>query len=136
MADGGAPFGARGGGYTFGWNIDNSENTRDRDAPLSPDQRYDTLIHMQKPSNPNAVCEISVPNGTYTVRVVSGDAIFFDSTYRINVEGVLVVSGAGTVSTPWVEGTKTVTVTDGRLTVSNGSGALNNKICFIEITAN
>jgi hypothetical protein len=34
----------------------------------------------------------------------------------------------------WVSGTRTVTVSDGRLTVSNGTGASNNKICFIDIT--
>ena len=34
----------------------------------------------------------------------------------------------------WVEGTATVTVADGRLTLTNAAGASNNKICFIEIT--
>jgi hypothetical protein len=34
----------------------------------------------------------------------------------------------------WVEGTATVTVSDGRLTVGNYTGASNNKICFVEMT--
>jgi hypothetical protein len=47
----------------------------------------------------------------------------------------LSVSGTPTTSTRWIAGSKTVTVADGRLTVSNGSGASNNKICFIDITS-
>jgi hypothetical protein len=33
-----------------------------------------------------------------------------------------------------VEGRSTVTVTDGRLTITNGAGASQNKVCFVEIT--
>ncbi|HTG45868.1 MAG TPA: hypothetical protein VK633_15215, partial [Verrucomicrobiae bacterium] len=46
----------------------------------------------------------------------------------------LTVAGTPTSSSRWLSGTKTVTVSDGRLTVNNGSGANNNKLCFIEIT--
>ena len=49
-------------------------------------------------------------------------------------EGVLTVSGTPTTTTRWIGGTKTVTVTDGRLTIRSGAGASNNKICFVEIT--
>jgi N-acetylneuraminic acid mutarotase len=76
---------------------------------------------------------IAVPNGTYTVRVVSGDAGFTDSIFKINVEGVLTVNGTPSKSNFWVEGTKVVTVSDGNLTVSNATGASNNKIAFLEI---
>ena len=75
-----------------------------------------------------------MPNGTYVVRVVSGDATNFDSVFRTTVEGVLTVSGTPTTTTRWIEGTSTVTVTDGRLTIRSGAGASNNKICFVEIT--
>jgi hypothetical protein len=101
----------------------------------SPDQRYDTLTHLQKPANPDAIWEIALINGTYRVRVVAGDASNVDSVFRTTVEGVLTVSGTPTTSTRWVEGTQTVTVTDGRLTIRSGAGASNNKICFVEITA-
>ena len=133
LKDDGAVYGARGNGYTYGWNVV-TPDTRDRNATNSPDQRYDTLNHMHKPANPNAVWEIAVPNGTYTVRIISGDPSHFDSVFRVAAEGVLTVSGTPTTSTRWIEGTQTVTVTDGRLTVTNGAGAQNNKICFIEIT--
>src|SRR5207247_9275768 len=81
------------------------------------------------------VWEIAVPNGTYNVFLVSGDSDFYDSVFRINVEGVLTVSGTPNSGTHWFSGTKTVTVSDGRLTVSNATGGSNNKICFIEITS-
>jgi hypothetical protein len=66
---------------------------------------------------------------------VSGDAGFIDSVYRLTVEGVLVVNGTPTSAAHWVEGVSTVTVTDGRLTIRSGSGSVNNKICFVEVTA-
>jgi hypothetical protein len=134
LADGGAVFGLRASGERYGWNADNAAQTRDRNLATSPDQRYDTLTHLQKPANPNASWEIAVPNGSYTVRIVAGDPGHVDSVYRLNVEGVTTVSATPTSSTRWFEGTSSVSVNDGRLTVTNGAGASNNKICFIEIS--
>jgi glucose/arabinose dehydrogenase/PKD repeat protein len=133
VADSGAVFGARGNGLSYGWNAVTSE-TRDRDSASSPDQRFDTLDHMQKPSNPDARWEIAVPNGTYRVRIVSGDAGFIDSVFRIAAESTLVVSGTPTAANHWIDATANVTVSDGRLTISNAAGAMNNKLCFVEIT--
>ena len=107
---------------------------RDRNSAVSPDQRYDTLGYLQKPANPDAVWEIAVPNGTYLVRAVAGDPAYFESTYRIAVEGVLTVSGTSSSASRWIEGTATVTVSDGRLTIRSAPGAIANKICFVEIT--
>ena len=134
LKDGGAAYGDRGNGRTYGWNVDNSAQMRDRNSPVSPDQRYDTLAYMQRPANPDAVWEISVPNGTYLVHAVAGDASFFDITYRLAVEGVLTVSGTSNSAARWVEGTATVTVSDGRLTIRSAAGATANKICFVDIT--
>jgi len=52
----------------------------------------------------------------------------------LNVEGVLTLSGTPSSSTRWFDVTSSVTVDDGRLTISNGSGASNNKLCFVEIS--
>ena len=131
LADTGASFGNRGNGYSYGWSSSNTSNTRDRNSSRSPDQRYDTLNHMQ--NGGSRTWQIAVPNGTYSVFVVAGDATAYDSVFRINVEGILTVSGTPNSSTRWLSGTRTVTVTDGRLTVSNGTGSRNNKICFIDI---
>ena len=107
---------------------------RDRNSSASPDQRYDTLQHLQKPENPNGVWEIGLVNGTYSVRVVSGDPSHFDSVFRTNVEGQLAINATPTTTQRWFEGTVTVNLTDGRLTIGNASGAQNNKICFVDIT--
>lgn len=129
--DTGATYGLRSNGLTYGWDADNRANARDRNSSLAPDQRHDTFNHLQK--NGSRTWQMSVPNGTYTVRVVAGDAGYLDSVFRINVEGSLVVSGKPTSGSRWVEGTRTVTVSDGKLTISNASGAVNNKIAFVEI---
>jgi hypothetical protein len=133
LVDGGLVYGNRGNGHTYGWTRDNTSLTRDRDSTLSPDQRYDTMTHLQKPANPDAVWECAVPNGRYLVRVVSGDAKFFDGVFRTTVEGILTVNGSPNTSARWVEGTSSVVVADGRLTLRSGSGAVNNKLCFVKI---
>jgi hypothetical protein len=132
LVDSGSVYGNRGNGYTYGWNAYNGYNTRDRNASNSPDQRYDTLIYMQRSGL--YTWEIALPNGSYRVRLVAGDPSYYASTYRINAEGVRVINGVATRSTRWFEGTATVAVRDGRLTITNGTGAYNNKLAFIEIS--
>ena len=134
VADEGAVFGARGNGLSYGWDVLNTAYARDRNAANSPDQRYDTFNSMQR-AGAGSVWEIAVPDGRYTVHLVAGDATAYDSTYAINAEGVLVVSGKPTGTVKWFEGTQTVTVSDGRLTLTNAAGSANNKVCFIDITA-
>ncbi len=134
LPDGGLVFGSRGNGHSYGWTVSNTSQARDRNAASSPDQAYDTLTHMQKAGNSNAVWEIAVANGTYAVRVVAGDAGHFDSVFRISAEGALTVSGTPDAAMRWIEGTSTVTVTDGRLSLTNAAGASNNKVCFVVIT--
>lgn len=132
LSDTGAAFASRGNGFNYGWNGTNSTG-RDRNNAVSADQRYDTFLQLQKPALPNAQWEIAVPNGTYRVHLVAGDANTTNSVFRLDVEGVPVVNGTPTTSQRWVEGWRDVVVTDGRLTVSNGTGATNNKINFLDI---
>src|SRR3954471_17412147 len=110
LADGGARYGDRGNGHAYGWNADNTAQARDRNAPNSPDQRYDTLAYMQKPANPNGSWELAVPkgpsqpaapDGPYRVRIVAGDPSFFGGTFAITAEDTLVVSGATTSAARW-----------------------------------
>jgi probable HAF family extracellular repeat protein len=132
-ADTGLAYGPRASGLTYGWNVDNSANARDRNAANSPDQRYDTFNHMQKPAGATR-WELALPNGRYLVHLVAGDPTATDSTYRLTAEGQLVVSGTPTASQPWIEGTAVVAVTDGRLTIANGSGSVNDKISYLDVT--
>lgn len=129
--DAGAVFGARAGGLSYGWNASVADTLRDRNQ-LS-DQLRDTLVHLQKAKVPDARWEIAVPNGLYEVHAVCGDPSNYDSVFRLDAEGVRLVEGTPTSAQRFVEGTATVLVADGRLTLSNGDGAKNNKLCFVEI---
>jgi N-acetylneuraminic acid mutarotase len=131
LVDAGQKYGDRGNGLTYGWNAANTGNARDRNRVA--DQRYDTLVQMQ--AGGSFTWEFALPNGDYQVRVVAGDPSFNDSVYKINVEGVLTVDGTPTAAARFVEGTKTVTVADGKLTIANAAGARNNKIAFVELVA-
>jgi uncharacterized repeat protein (TIGR03806 family) len=134
LPDYGDVFGNRGNGFSYGWDTNNNANSRYRNSANSLDLRYDTFNHLQKPGG-GTTWEIAVPNGLYQVRAVSGDAGATDGNFQLNVEGTLVVSGAPSSAARWVEGIATVTVNDGRLTVGNAPGSVNNKICFIEIAS-
>jgi glucose/arabinose dehydrogenase len=134
VADTGAAFARRGNGWSYGWNGDNTATAHDRDNPNSPDQRYDTLVHMQARVLPDAFWELAVPNGRYTVRIVAGDPDRFNSVYRIDVEGVLAINATPTRGERWFDATVSVSVTDARLTIRNAPGAFNNKIAFVDIS--
>lgn len=137
LADYGDVFGDRGNGQTYGWDDDNTAHARDRNDARAPDERYDTFTHMQKtdPLPAGRVWEIAVPNGRYSVFVAAGEAANIDSIYNIAVEGTTVVQGIPTDAVRFYEGSGIVQVADGRISVSNGTGASNNKICFLEIYA-
>jgi hypothetical protein len=132
MGDGGSVYGNRGNGYTYGWNLDNQDGARERNSSVSPDKPRDTLNHMQRAGT---IWEIALPNGSYQVRVVAGDPGFYDSVYKIEVEGVLIVDGVPNSSSRWVEGTAQVRISDGKLTILNAPGAHNNKINYVEISS-
>ena len=130
VADGGAAFGNRGNGFTYGWD---APNTAYRDRNATADQRYDTFNHTQ--AYGVRTWSLQVPNGTYTVRLVAGDPSSYNSVYQFNLEGQTALGGTPTSASRWVEATKTVTVSDGALTLTNGSAAKNNKIAFLEVTS-
>jgi hypothetical protein len=135
--DTGAAYGAH-GSLTYGWlasgtPTDNSANARDRDSAISPDELHDSLNHLQKPANPNAAWQIAVPNGTYLVHILTGDPTATDSVYSLNADGVNVVTATPNSLNLWADATKTVTVTNGLITVTSAAGASNNKIDAIDI---
>jgi uncharacterized delta-60 repeat protein len=138
-ADLGLPFGPRDraidplapDGQRFGWEVDNTANARFRGLEL-PGFIYNTFNHMQKPGG-GTRWEIAVPNGIYEVKLAAGDPQNTDSVYRMNLEGQLALSGTPANQVRWFESTTRVQVSDGRLTLSNGAGAVNNKIAFLEI---
>jgi len=130
MADTGGTYGSQ-NGFAFGWNKKMDNATADRNSPLSPDQRYDTFILTQQAANRS--WEIAVPNGTYRVRMVCGEPTRFDGTYRFNVETVRACDASPTTTNRWVDTTVIVSVTDGKLSVTNAVGASNNRLAFLDI---
>ncbi len=131
-ADRGSVFVDQGNGYSYGWNVTNTENPRNRNSGLSPDERYDTFNSIKENDGVTA-WEIAIPDGTYRVRLVAGDPDNYTNTYKINVEGVLTIDGAVDENNRWLQGAVTVTVTDGRLTVSNATGTSENILCWIDV---
>lgn len=100
-----------------------------------PEQLDDTLIHLQKSgeSPPLATWEISVPNGDYLVSMKAGDPSSSDGFFHLTAEGLTVLSGQPQWNQKWISGTDRVTVTDGKLTITSGASAQNNKINYIVI---
>jgi len=136
LADAGAPYGDRGNGVLYGWNMDTAVNTRDRNNPVSPDQRYDTLNYARTGTER---WELEVPNGVYQVRVVAGDPSYYGQVsprrYHYLVEGVTVMDSVPSEQQRFADVTVPITVTDGRLTLGNGANAQANCLLFIEVTA-
>jgi hypothetical protein len=131
-ADTGAVFGNRGSGLSYGWNATNN-NGVDRNNKKSSNQAYDTFLHMQK--NGTFTWELAVPNGSYDVRIIAGDAVFNPGDfYHILAEGQTAINGRQTLTYQhWLGSNQPINVTDGRLTLSNGANAVNNKIVLIEV---
>jgi uncharacterized delta-60 repeat protein len=130
----GLPFGARPNGQQFGWDVDNRANARDRGTASAPGMSliYQTFNHMQKPGGART-WEFALPKGMYQVKLAAGDPSDTASVHKMNLEGQLALSGTPSGRVRWFERTVNVQVNDGRLTLSNASGAVNNKIAFIEI---
>jgi len=128
--DTGVTFGAKSNGISYGWSHSQSAFAKQSKSTNSPDVRYATFIEMES----NAVWEIEVPDGVYGVHAVAGDPGATAGVYRVEAEGILAVYGTPTASRPWIEGDAIVEVADGRLTLSNGFGAMSNRICFLEIS--
>ncbi|MEQ1748058.1 MAG: Ig-like domain-containing protein [Prosthecobacter sp.] len=130
LVDDGSVYADLGYGLTYGWTRDNRPDARDRNS--HPDQRYDTFIHMQKDQGGGSTTSswaIAVPNSTYSVTVLAGDAINADSVHELRVENTTIITGtpAGQF---FYEGSATVTVTDNVLNISPGPGAVNAKIAY------
>jgi glucose/arabinose dehydrogenase len=146
VRDSGDPFATSRG---FGWvRLDNGTplslvgNGRNRNpAAAQPDLRLATLMHAQLPAGSAGVStpgkwEVAVPAGLYTVTVAVGDAgTATDSVHWANVEDQNAVAAfVPSAATKHATATRTVRVTDGRLTLSPAGGT-NTKFDYIDITS-
>ena len=145
LRDFGEAYGPRtganqGNGLVYGWIQQSDLSTplslvgNGRDRGVHPDQRLDTLLHMQLGVTTPGAWQVAVPNGGYTVSVSVGDAGgALDSTHRINVEGQVAIAGFQPVAgDKFSAATKTVNVADGALTIDAMSGS-NTKINYLII---
>ena len=103
--------------------------TRPRSQSLQRSLR-NTCNQLQRPSNPNATWEIALENGVYDVHIVCGDPMTNTQLNTINVEGTILPD---TTATNFDEYDVKVTVSDGRLTIKPATGAINAKICYVDI---
>jgi hypothetical protein len=134
LVDASAVYGDRGNGYSYGWETAFND-TRVRNSHA--DKRYDTLNHTQV-NGGDHYWEIAVPNGQYSVTVLGGDPTAQDSFIHLVAEegtsNAVSLANGSAAGVNFVSGTGNVTVSDGKLTISNGAQAVNNKICYIKIT--
>jgi hypothetical protein len=136
VRDSGDAFSATRG---YGW-VDLGEGTpltltgngRNRNpAANQPDVRLATFMHAQLPAGSAGVSipgkwEAAVPNGSYTVTVAVGDAgTAVDSSDEVNIEDQNAIAAfTPTASAKFATATRTVTVTDGRVTLSPAGGPI------------
>lgn len=143
VLDSGGAYGARPGGYSYGWvaqgttaPLDVSANARVRTGTATTDPRLTSLIHMQAGTGATtpAAWQLAVPNGTYEVTVGVGDAMAaFDSKHAVEVENIQVIAPfTPTTNNRFATGTTTVSVIDGRLTV-DADGGTNTKITYLTV---
>ncbi|MCH8194302.1 MAG: hypothetical protein IIA65_09855, partial [Planctomycetes bacterium] len=131
LPDSGQVFGDRGNGFSYGWGVAVNQ-TRDRGRDdIAPDQRYDTLNHLQK-NGRFEVWEIELENAEYGIFLVGGDSNHTDQVNHFDVEGVIVEDPDGQDN--FDEWEFVVTVADGRLTITPTPEAQNSKLMFIDIT--
>ncbi|GGL95159.1 hypothetical protein GCM10011594_13590 [Nakamurella endophytica] len=158
LTDFGQAFGPRTGanqgtGNSYGWidldtgapvSLEGNGRNRNTASPSAnqPDLRLATLMHMQLAATVTtgvhtpAKWEIAVPNGAYTVTVAVGDAgPTVDSTHWINIENQNAVAGfVPTATNKFATATRTVVVSDGRLTLSPAGGT-NTKVDYVDIAS-
>ena len=125
--DNGLTYGDRGNGLTYGWNFDNSATARDRNK--NANQLLDTVVQFRS----NSTWAIALPNGTYSVKVSVGDSQYA-STYTLNANGQNVFNNVSLGANQFQQKTVTVTVTNGKLTLDQGSNVdMGTRINYIEI---
>ncbi|MHC4596735.1 MAG: discoidin domain-containing protein, partial [Planctomycetota bacterium] len=116
-----------------GWDMDIQGDARDRGSGNAPDQRYDTLLHLQKGAD--KIWEIALDNAVYNIFMVCGDPGYTDQTNNFDVEGTVLIDPDGQAGAGFSfdEFELTVAVSDGRLTIKPAEGSSNCKIMFVDI---
>ncbi len=112
-------------GLAYGWSQDMTGEARDRD--VAADQRYDTLVHIK-----SATWELALADGSYQITLACGDAGYTDQVNHITVEGTRLADADG--QDHFDDYSATVSVSDGRLSISAASDADNPKLLYLVVT--
>jgi hypothetical protein len=129
LADRGDVFGDRTNGLRYGWNVDHRDVSRRRNVNADP--LLDTLAEFHS----NGVWEIELPAGEYCVRASFGDPSN-SRTNALNVERMSVWTGAVLAANAFASATRSVIVTDNRLSLDPGAAAdTSTCINWVEINA-
>jgi glucose/arabinose dehydrogenase len=128
LVDSGLAFGTRNNSQAYGWNVGHTPNVFDR--AKNANQLLDTVVLLKA----GAKWELAVPSGTYSVKVSAGDPSAA-ATNTLRAEGASVFAGLATAANVFHTKTVSVVVTDGRLTLDNGSAAdLATRLNYVEVT--
>ncbi|MDY0166378.1 MAG: LamG-like jellyroll fold domain-containing protein [Thermoguttaceae bacterium] len=134
--DAGHAFTYYGDGIWYGWDRDNTTGGRNRNSSASPDERFDTLNHMQPPAggvNP-ATWEMAVPDGDYWVRAVFGESSGGTATNHVTIQGLEFTDADPGIGSDWDEYFGQFTVAGGRLSIAPRSDVTNvPKISFVQV---
>ncbi|HEX8916411.1 MAG TPA: Ig-like domain-containing protein, partial [Humisphaera sp.] len=127
LADYGDTYNSR-NGRVYGWSVSHTDSAVDRNKISN--QLTDTNVGIKS----GAKWELYVPKGTYSVKLSVGDS-GASSKNTVVVEGTTVMSGVSLAANTFKTVTATVTVSDGRLTLTAGSAAdLATRLDYVEIT--
>jgi hypothetical protein len=135
IGDFGLTFGARGNGFSYGWNVSHTSRT----FSYSPLPGWESVWGAQWSvirmiTGSSTTWEIAVPNGSYDISILAAGYQCQGTLQQIAAEGTLVVNATpGWDYDTWVGGSATIAVTDGRLTLSNGPSTILNCIDSIVI---
>jgi hypothetical protein len=129
LADTGFAYGDRGNGFSYGWVGGDNFNTRDRN--VDPDDRLDTLNHLQR-GGQDRQWRAAVANGTYRLTLAAGDPSYTNSQNNFLIEGVL-LSDQNVGSDLFAD--VLINVNDGFLDLSVAPGALNAKVQYLDLVA-
>lgn len=112
-----------------GWTRDISANARVRNR--MPEHERDAFLFTREED----VWEVDVENGDYEVTICVGDSGYGQKGQFVRIEGGSVVADVNTTTGRFHEATATVSVSDGRLTLTIGrpEGGSNTALCWVAL---
>lgn len=134
VADTGATFGTRDNGLAYGWSGASPARTFLHHGPRlhGTTLAYDTFALLNRAGRDSA-WQIDLPNGNYTVHAVAGDPFLASWPQRVVANGITLIDGRTSRLGKWIEGTQTVTVTDGTLTITGGRAGAATRIDWVDV---